>query len=95
MLLLFSSERERGTDGEASRGRLRGATALARRLATGPGLAIGMTKKMVWHEWPMDLDAAIELAGAKRAMWMRPRTRIGLPYRDPTTKSANGRSVAS
>ena len=47
------------------------ATALARRLATGPGLAIGMTKKMVWHEWTMDLDAAIEQEAQAQALLLR------------------------
>lgn len=45
--------------------------ALARRLAHGPGLAIGMTKKMVWHEWPMDLDAAVEQEAQAQALLLR------------------------
>ncbi len=45
--------------------------ALARRLANGPGLAIGMTKKMVWHEWPMDLDAAVEQEAQAQALLLR------------------------
>ncbi|HEB52360.1 MAG TPA: enoyl-CoA hydratase family protein [bacterium] len=45
--------------------------ALARRLAAGPGLALGMTKKMVWHEWPMDLDAAIEQEAQAQALLLR------------------------
>jgi enoyl-CoA hydratase/carnithine racemase len=49
------------------------ATAIARRLATGPGLAIGMTKKMVWQEWPMDLDAAIEQEAQAQALLLRAR----------------------
>ena len=44
---------------------------LARRLAHGPGLAIGMTKKMVWHEWPMDLDAAVEQEAQAQALLLR------------------------
>ena len=47
------------------------ALALARRLANGPGLAIGMTKKMIWHEWPMDLDAAIEQEAQAQALLLR------------------------
>ena len=49
------------------------AMAIARRLANGPGLAIGMTKKMVWHEWPMDLDAAIEQEAQAQALLLRAR----------------------
>lgn len=49
------------------------ATAIARRLATGPSLAIGMTKKMVWQEWPMDLDAAIEQEAQAQALLLRAR----------------------
>lgn len=47
------------------------ATELARKLANGPGLAIGMTKKMVWNEWPMDLDAAIEQEAQAQALLLR------------------------
>ena len=47
------------------------ALTLARRLATGPGLAIGMTKKMVWNEWSMDLDAAIEQEAQAQALLLR------------------------
>src|SRR5688572_23939611 len=47
------------------------AMALARRLAAGPGLALAMTKKMVWHEWPMDLDAAIEQEAQAQALLLR------------------------
>ena len=47
------------------------AKSLARRLATGPGLAIGMTKKMVWQEWAMDLDAAIEQEAQAQALLLR------------------------
>lgn len=47
------------------------ATALARRLAQGPGLAHAMTKKMVWNEWPMDLDAAIEQEAQAQALLLR------------------------
>ena len=47
------------------------ALALARRLAAGPGLALGMTKKMVWNEWPMDLEAAIEQEAQCQALLLR------------------------
>lgn len=47
------------------------ALALARRLAAGPGLALAMTKKMVWNEWPMDLDAAIEQEAQAQALLLR------------------------
>lgn len=44
---------------------------LARRLAHGPGLALGMTKQMVWNEWPMDLEAAIEQEAQAQALLLR------------------------
>lgn len=44
---------------------------LARQLAAGPGLALGMTKKLVWNEWPMDLDAAIEQEAQAQALLLR------------------------
>jgi enoyl-CoA hydratase/carnithine racemase len=44
---------------------------IARRLAHGPGLAQAMTKKMVWNEWPMDLDAAIEQEAQAQALLLR------------------------
>jgi enoyl-CoA hydratase/carnithine racemase len=44
---------------------------LARRLAAGPGLALAMTKKLVWNEWPMDLDAAIEQEAQAQALLLR------------------------
>lgn len=44
---------------------------IARRLAAGPGLAQAMTKKMVWNEWPMDLDAAIEQEAQAQALLLR------------------------
>lgn len=47
------------------------ALALARRLAAGPGLALGMTKKMVWNEWPMALEAAIEQEAQAQALLLR------------------------
>lgn len=47
------------------------ALALARRLAAGPGLALAMTKKMVWNEWPMDLEAAIEQEAQAQALLLR------------------------
>jgi enoyl-CoA hydratase/carnithine racemase len=50
---------------------VREAMTLAKRLANGPGLALGLTKKMVWHEWPMDLDAAIEQEAQAQALMLR------------------------
>jgi enoyl-CoA hydratase/carnithine racemase len=47
------------------------AMAMARRLAAGPGLALGMTKRMVWNEWPMDLEAAIEQEAQAQALLLR------------------------
>jgi enoyl-CoA hydratase/carnithine racemase len=47
------------------------AMALARRLADGPGLALAMTKKLVWQEWAMDLDAAIEQEAQAQALLLR------------------------
>jgi len=47
------------------------AMAIAKRLATGPNLAYRMTKKMVWNEWPMDLDAAIEQEAQAQALLLR------------------------
>ena len=47
------------------------AMALAKRLAAGPGLAIGLTKKMIWHEWPMEFDAAIEQEAQAQALMLR------------------------
>ncbi|MCA8954032.1 MAG: enoyl-CoA hydratase family protein [Planctomycetes bacterium] len=44
---------------------------LARRLADGPGLALAMTKKMVWNEWPMDLESAIEQEAQAQALLLR------------------------
>jgi len=45
--------------------------ALARRLADGPGLAMAMTKKLIWQEWAMDLDAAIEQEAQAQALLLR------------------------
>ena len=36
------------------------AMALARKLAAGPTFAIGMTKTLIYNEWNMSLQAAIE-----------------------------------
>lgn len=47
------------------------ALAIAHRLATGPTLAHGMTKKMLWNEWPLDLDAAIEQEAQAQALLLR------------------------
>jgi enoyl-CoA hydratase/carnithine racemase len=44
---------------------------LARRLASGPGLAHAMTKKMIWNEWPMDLESAIEQEAQAQALLLR------------------------
>ena len=40
----------------------------AARLAAGPSCALGMTKKMVNHEWNMDLAAAIEAEAQAQAL---------------------------
>ncbi|HEX5505634.1 MAG TPA: enoyl-CoA hydratase family protein [Thermomicrobiales bacterium] len=40
----------------------------ARRLAQGPALALGMTKRMVDHEWGMDLAAALEAEAQAQAL---------------------------
>jgi enoyl-CoA hydratase/carnithine racemase len=42
--------------------------ALARRLADGPGQALGMTKRMLTNEWGMDLVAAIEAEAQAQAL---------------------------
>ncbi|MEO6593811.1 MAG: enoyl-CoA hydratase family protein [Planctomycetota bacterium] len=47
------------------------AMTLARRLAAGPGLALAMTKKMVWSEWPMNLETAIEQEAQAQALLLR------------------------
>src|SRR5262245_50300795 len=47
------------------------ATALARRLAEGPGMALGMTKRLLNHEWAMDLSAAIEMEAVAQAFLLR------------------------
>ena len=47
------------------------AMALAKRLADGPNLAYGITKKMVWNEWPIDFDAAIEQEAQAQALLLR------------------------
>jgi enoyl-CoA hydratase/carnithine racemase len=47
------------------------AMGLARRLAAGPGLAIAMTKRLVWQEWTLDLDAAIEQEAQAQALLLR------------------------
>lgn len=44
------------------------ARAWARRLADGPTLALSMTKRMVNHEWHMDLDAALEAEAQAQAL---------------------------
>jgi enoyl-CoA hydratase/carnithine racemase len=47
------------------------ALTLGRRLAAGPGLALAMTKKMIWNEWPMDLEAAVEQEAQCQALLLR------------------------
>jgi enoyl-CoA hydratase/carnithine racemase len=47
------------------------ALGIARRLAAGPSLALAMTKKLLWNEWPMDLDAAIEQEAQAQALLLR------------------------
>jgi enoyl-CoA hydratase/carnithine racemase len=47
------------------------AMALARRLAAGPGLALAMTKRLVWQEHNYDLDAAIEQEAQAQALLLR------------------------
>src|SRR5262245_22921652 len=42
--------------------------ALARRLAEGPGQALGMTKRMLNNEWGMDLVSAIEAEAQAQAL---------------------------
>jgi enoyl-CoA hydratase/carnithine racemase len=43
---------------------------LARRLADGPSLALGMTKRLVTNEWNMDLNSAIEAEAQAQALLM-------------------------
>lgn len=47
------------------------AIAIAHRLATGPTLAHAMTKKLLWNEWPMDLESAIEQEAQAQALLLR------------------------
>jgi enoyl-CoA hydratase/carnithine racemase len=47
------------------------ATALARRLAQGPRLALGMTKRLLLHEQSMDLAAAIEMEAVAQGYLLR------------------------
>jgi enoyl-CoA hydratase/carnithine racemase len=47
------------------------ATATARSLAEGPTYAHAMTKKMLWHEWNMSLDQAIEAEAQAQAICMQ------------------------
>ena len=49
------------------------ALALATRLASGPGLALAMTKQLLQHEANMDLDAAIEQEAQAQALLLRGR----------------------
>lgn len=50
---------------------LQEALGLARRLAHGPGLALAMTKKLLWNEWSMDLESAIEQEAQAQALLLR------------------------
>lgn len=45
--------------------------AAAQRLASGPTFAHGMTKRMLHHEWAMDLDSAIEQEAEAQAICMQ------------------------
>jgi len=47
------------------------ATALARRLAQGPTMALGMTKRLLVHEASMDLSSAIESEAVAQALLLR------------------------
>jgi enoyl-CoA hydratase/carnithine racemase len=47
------------------------ATALARRLADGPTLAVGMTKRLLLHESSMDFASAIEAEALAQALLLR------------------------
>ena len=47
------------------------ATALAKRLAAGPTMAIGMTKRLLNHEQSMDLASAIEMEAVAQAFLLR------------------------
>jgi enoyl-CoA hydratase/carnithine racemase len=47
------------------------ALALARRLAEGPQLALAMTKKLLFQEQAMDLEAAIEQEAQAQALMLR------------------------
>jgi enoyl-CoA hydratase/carnithine racemase len=49
------------------------ALAVARRLAEGPGLALGMTKRMLVNESNMDLESAIEQEAQAQALLLRAR----------------------
>lgn len=47
------------------------AMAIAHRLATGPTMAHAMTKKLLWNEWTMELEAAIEQEAQAQALLLR------------------------
>jgi enoyl-CoA hydratase/carnithine racemase len=49
------------------------ALAIARRLATGPGLALAMTKRLLVNERGMDLDSAIEQEAQAQALLLQCR----------------------
>ncbi len=74
--LLFTGRSLSGEEGErwGFFNRLAGleeAQELARRLATGPTFAHGMTKTMLDHEWDMSLPAAIEAEAQAQAICMQ------------------------
>jgi enoyl-CoA hydratase/carnithine racemase len=45
--------------------------ALARRLAEGPSMALAMTKKLIYQEWSMDFESAIEQEAQAQALLLR------------------------
>jgi enoyl-CoA hydratase/carnithine racemase len=47
------------------------ARALARSLATGPGFAHAMTKRMLHQEWSLSIDEAIEAEAQAQALCMQ------------------------
>jgi enoyl-CoA hydratase/carnithine racemase len=47
------------------------AQTLAQQIATGPSFAHGMTKTMLWQEWAMPLDQAIEAEAQAQAICMQ------------------------
>ena len=45
--------------------------ALAKRIASGPTMALGMTKRLLLHEQSMDLASAIEIEALAQAVLLR------------------------